>query len=98
MRSTRKGKELYVPNGKRRGKDGLRGAWVGNLGNRAYEWALPPLAVREIQCADSSDPYEHQNGGEQDDYDQGSLLVMLKEEQLHRQALTALFISDLRFQ
>jgi len=44
--------------------------------NLAENLALAPLAVREIERADSSNPYEHENGGEQDDYDQGSLLVL----------------------
>src|SRR5215475_7130835 len=52
----------------------LRGGRIWK--NLAENPALAPLAVREIERADSSNPYEHENGGEQDDYDQGSLLVL----------------------
>lgn len=38
--------------------------------------ALAAFAVREIQRADGGNPHERQDGGEQDDYDQGSLLVL----------------------
>lgn len=58
---------------------------------------LPPFAVREIQSADCGNPHEHQDSGEQDDDNQGSLLVLVNWKQLNRQGLTALLISDLWF-
>lgn len=60
--------------------------------------ALAAFAVREIQRADGGNPHEHQDGGEQDDNNQGSLLVLSTWEQLNRQALTVLLISGLCFQ
>ncbi len=63
----------------------------------AERLALAAFPVREVQRADSGDPHKHQNSGEQDDDNQGSLLVLPKREQLYRQGLTALLISDLEF-
>jgi len=57
--------------------------------------ALAPFPVCEIKRADGGDPHKHQNSGEQDDDNQGSLLVLPKRQQLGRQALTALLINDL---
>jgi hypothetical protein len=60
------------------------------------EWlALATFPVCEIQRADSGDPHKHQDSGEQDDYYQGSLLVLPERQQLCRQALTALLINAL---
>ena len=67
------------------------------LGRLGVKPRLASLAVCEIQRTDGGDPYEHQDGGEQNDYNQGSLLVLPGWEQLDRQDLTALIISDLRF-
>jgi len=61
----------------------------------AERLSLAALPVREVQRADGGDPHEHQNSGEQDDDDQGNLLVLPKTEQLYRQGLTSLLINDL---
>ena len=64
----------------------------------AERLALAAFPVREIQRADGGDPHKHQNSGEQDDDDQGYLLVLPKRQQLDRQGLTSLLISDLGFE
>ena len=60
------------------------------------ELTLAPFTVREIQRPARGDPYKHQYSCEQDDNNQGSLLVSPKREQLYRQVLRALLISGLR--
>ena len=51
-------------------------AALGGETNNGIIGALAALAVREIERADGGNPHEHQDGGEQDDYNQGSLLVL----------------------
>ena len=67
-----------------------------SLGNFVRLSLAPSLTVREIQRTYGSDPYKHQDSSEQDDNNQGSLLVLPEKEQVYRQALIALLISDLR--
>jgi len=88
-RSLGNDKELYVSKVKRGGKSGFRSPPGGGIRQAWKNSTLAALAVGEIQRADGGNPYEHENGGEQDDYNQGSLLVLPKEEQLYRQALRA---------
>ena len=60
---------------------------------------LAAFVIPEINGADSCDPYQHQEGGEQGEYDHRSPPKrLLKQEQLHRQGLTGLLISGLRLQ
>ncbi len=60
---------------------------------------LAAFVVGEVQRAYGGDAYEHQDGGEQGEDNQWSLLVDVQcRKQLHRQALTGLIISDLRLE
>ena len=56
------------------------------------------LAAFPVQRADGGNAHKHENSGEQDDDDQGYLLVLPKRQQLDRQGLTSLLISDLGFE
>lgn len=80
--------ELYVSRGKKGGKDTWSERGRQSLDN-FLKLALAPFVVREIQRADGGNPHKHQDGGEQNDYNQGYLLVLSKEEQLDRQPLNA---------
>jgi len=70
-RSLGNDKELYVSKVKRGGKSGFRSPPGGGIRQAWKNSTLAALAVGEIQRADGGNPYEHENGGEQDDYNQG---------------------------